>query len=68
MNPSSIVEAVHRYIKQNSHKKVAIDATCGNGHDSVFLATEFNKVYSIDIQELAIKRSKVRLQEFATWR
>ena len=43
---------------------VAIDATVGNGYDTLFLAEHFNKVIGIDIQPLAIKRSKEKTKDF----
>lgn len=45
---------------------IAVDATLGNGHDSLFLAKlvgESGKVYGFDIQEQAIMNSKARLAE-----
>lgn len=33
----------------------AVDCTLGNGHDTEFLSKYFNKVYSFDIQEIAIR-------------
>lgn len=33
------------------NKKVAIDATLGNGYDTDFLSSLFEKVYSFDVQE-----------------
>lgn len=47
---------------------VAIDATAGNGHDTVFLATAVGphgKVYAIDIQYQAIERLKQTLHHLA---
>ena len=49
-----------------SHVKpgdIVVDATCGNGHDSMFLAKlaltpHSGKLYSIDIQEQAIETAK----------
>lgn len=35
------------------NKNIAIDATLGNGHDSNFLASVFEKVYAFDIQQEA---------------
>lgn len=32
----------------------AIDATCGNGNDTVWMAERFGKVYAFDIQEEAV--------------
>jgi len=37
-------------------KKVAIDATLGNGYDTDFLADKFEKVYSFDIQKEACEK------------
>lgn len=53
-------ELIHNLV---SEKNIAIDATLGNGHDSLFLSSLFKKIYSFDIQELAIKRSKLRLKD-----
>jgi SAM-dependent methyltransferase len=45
-----------------------IDATCGNGHDTLFLAqsilsNEKGRLYACDIQEKAILATKERLEE-----
>jgi 16S rRNA C1402 N4-methylase RsmH len=43
---------------------ITIDATCGNGHDTLFLSRlvgSNGKVYAFDIQELAIQNAKDRL-------
>lgn len=42
---------------------VCIDATCGNGFDTLFLAqlVTRGKVYALDIQELALARTKEKL-------
>lgn len=43
-----------------------IDATCGNGHDTAFLAElvgETGKVYGFDIQEEAIRNTWIRLEQ-----
>lgn len=52
------VSCISHYIIQNfcKNKKVAIDATLGNGHDTDFLHEIFEKVYSIDVQSNAIKK------------
>ena len=45
--------------------KVVVDATCGNGHDLLYLAKRAQKgchLYGIDIQMKAIKTSKELLQ------
>ncbi|HHX74649.1 MAG TPA: methyltransferase domain-containing protein, partial [Firmicutes bacterium] len=44
----------------------AVDATCGNGHDTVFLADlvgATGRVYAFDIQEQAITATKERLMQ-----
>ena len=61
---SGAVKYYHNLVEAfASDDKVAIDATLGNGYDSLFLSPLFKKVYSFDIQDLAIKRSKERLKE-----
>ncbi len=46
-------------------KGLVVDATLGNGHDTLFLINNYKKVISFDIQELAIKRSKKLLDGYA---
>ncbi len=46
---------------------IAVDATAGNGKDTVFLAEhvgETGHVYAFDIQEIALDRTRRLLQEF----
>ena len=40
-----------------------IDATCGSGHDTLFLARRAKYVVAYDIQEEAIERTRERLKE-----
>ncbi|WP_050616125.1 class I SAM-dependent methyltransferase [Bacillus testis] len=45
---------------------LAVDATAGNGHDTLFLASlvgESGHVFAFDIQEQAIENTRKRLQE-----
>ncbi|WP_071393784.1 class I SAM-dependent methyltransferase [Bacillus tuaregi] len=45
---------------------IAVDATLGNGHDTLFLAKlvgEYGHVYGFDIQEEAVINSRKRLEE-----
>ncbi len=45
---------------------IVIDATCGNGHDTLFLAEcvgASGKVLAFDVQEIAIASSKAMLEE-----
>ena len=53
---------INRYINKESF---VIDATCGNGYDSNYLASRVKKVYSFDIQEKAIKNAKLLNKEFS---
>ena len=43
----------------------AIDATAGNGHDTLFLSKLLprGKLYAVDIQETAIKKTRLRLEK-----
>ena len=41
----------------------AVDATCGNGNDTLWLAEHFARVYGFDIQESAIRTTAARLEE-----
>lgn len=61
---SNVVKRVHELSLVQINKKVAIDATIGNGYDTLFLANHYEKVIGIDIQPLAIKRSKEKLKDF----
>lgn len=54
----------HFLALQPTKKKIAIDATLGNGYDSLFLLGYYEKVLGFDIQELAIKRSQERLKDY----
>lgn len=42
---------------------VAIDATMGNGNDTVFLAKKARKVYAFDVQEQALQNTRERLED-----
>ena len=62
MIESKIVTRTHELMIDNIKKDVAIDATLGNGYDTLFLSEHYKKVIGIDIQELAIKRSKAKCE------
>lgn len=57
MIESNIVKRIHELALQNEKYNVAIDATVGNGYDTLFLSEHYEKVIGIDIQPLAIKRT-----------
>ena len=45
---------------------ICIDATAGNGHDTLFLATQVGqhgKIYAFDIQNMAIEHTRERLAQ-----
>lgn len=42
---------------------VALDATMGNGHDTLFLAKLAQRVYAFDIQQQALQQTQKRLEE-----
>ena len=50
--------------KYADKEAAAIDATCGNGHDTLWLAERFGKVYAFDIQEKAVEATRERVRSF----
>jgi len=60
---SNIVKRSHELMLQNKKYEIAIDATVGNGYDTLFLANYYKQVIGIDIQPLAIKRSTEKTKE-----
>ena len=65
MIESGIVKRVHELMLENVKFDCAIDATVGKGYDTLFLANHYKKVIGIDIQELAVKRSKEKTKELS---
>jgi 16S rRNA C1402 N4-methylase RsmH len=61
---STIVTKAHELILGSLNKDIAVDATCGNGYDTLFLLQHFKIVYAFDIQELAIKRTRAKTEGF----
>ncbi|WP_108672208.1 tRNA (mnm(5)s(2)U34)-methyltransferase [Peribacillus acanthi] len=56
-------ELLHEAVNEGD---IAVDATAGNGHDTLFLSKlvgESGKVFSFDIQEQAIHNTKLKLEE-----
>ena len=48
--------------------RVVVDATAGNGHDTLFLAehtSDLAKIYAFDIQEAALDNTRQRTAEYA---
>jgi tRNA1(Val) A37 N6-methylase TrmN6 len=62
----SLLKLAHQHIQNNLRSgDVAIDATVGNGHDTLFLAEQVGKngrVYGFDIQQAAIVATTEKLQ------
>ena len=58
------LEMAHDFLAQVITKDdVVVDATMGNGHDTLFLAKLAKQVYAFDIQEQALQKTSQRLQE-----
>ena len=53
------LEMAHDFLAQVITKDdVVVDATMGNGHDTLFLAKLAKQVYAFDIQEQALEKKK----------
>jgi hypothetical protein len=67
MQRISLVEIAHQRVAEVlTPGGIAIDATLGNGYDSVFLAGcvgQTGQVYGFDIQQQALNNTRQRLQE-----
>ena len=58
------LEMAHDFLAQVITKDdVVVDATMGNGHDTLFLAKLAKQVYAFDIQEQALEKTSQRLLE-----
>ncbi len=57
----NILTYAHTLLRESLKEgDIAIDATCGNGHDTLFLSQTVGsagKVYGFDIQEQAIQKN-----------
>lgn len=63
MNKDNINTVAHRWLKNFiKPEHICIDATCGNGNDTLFLAERCQKVYGFDIQHQAIANTKKRCE------
>lgn len=59
----NLIKKGHHLIKDYLKKSDTIlDATLGNGNDTLFIAPYVLKVISFDIQDIAIKRAKEKLK------
>ena len=58
------LEMAHDFLAQVITKDdIVVDATMGNGHDTLFLAKLAKQVFAFDIQEQALEKTSQRLQE-----
>lgn len=58
-----VIPYVHDRLKEVINENdYVVDATCGNGYDTLFLARLARKVYAFDIQDLAIENTKDRMK------
>ncbi|WP_078160991.1 methyltransferase domain-containing protein, partial [Staphylococcus aureus] len=54
-------------IKQHiTPESIVVDATCGNGNDTLFLAEQVPEghVYGFDIQDLALENTRDKVKDF----
>ena len=58
------LDMAHDFLAQIiTQEDIVVDATMGNGHDTLFLAKIAKQVYSFDIQKQALEKTSQRLQE-----
>ena len=58
------LDMAHDFLAQViTQEDIVVDATMGNGHDTLFLAKLAKQVYAFDIQEQALEKTSQRLQE-----
>lgn len=61
MRAKNINEVTHQWCVEALHPtSIIIDATAGNGHDTLFLSEYASKVYAFDVSELALKNTKAK--------
>lgn len=58
------LQMAHAFLAEVVTKEdTVVDATMGNGHDTLFLAKLAKQVYAFDIQEQAVEKTRQRLAE-----
>lgn len=63
----NMVEYVHERMHTYDNLEIVVDFTMGNGHDTKSLIKCCKEVYSFDIQEEALKRTKELVGDQATF-
>lgn len=59
-----IVDIAHDFLEPIlNEESIAVDFTCGQGFDTLFLAKHSRKTFAFDIQEKAIQQTKTRCEE-----
>lgn len=63
----ALTHQAHQLLAQHfetAPTRVAVDATCGNGHDTVFLhALGFDRILAFDVQQQALNATRERLSK-----
>ena len=62
-NTTMLAHAICENYLAGAANPVAVDATCGNGHDTLWLAQRCSKVYGFDIQPEAIENTQKLLEQ-----
>ena len=63
MRPKNINTVAHEWMeKEISQESICVDATMGNGNDTLFLAERVKHVYAFDIQKEALENTAEKLQ------
>lgn len=58
------LEMAHQFLAEVvTREDLVVDATMGNGHDTLFLAERAKKVLAFDIQEQALEKTRERLKK-----
>ncbi|MDD5578329.1 MAG: class I SAM-dependent methyltransferase [Methylobacter sp.] len=67
MQRISLVDTAHNFIRENLRPgDIAVDATVGNGHDTLFLAEQISPsgiVYGFDIQQAALDSTRIKFRQ-----
>ncbi|CCV63976.1 Methyltransferase [Alteracholeplasma palmae J233] len=64
MKQVKIIDIAHKILKDHISKDdIIIDATVGNGYDTLFLASICKHVYGFDIQEKAIHETQTKTKD-----
>ncbi len=62
MRHKNINKVTHQWLaKRIQASDILVDATAGNGHDTVFLASLGKHVFAFDVSELAYQRTKEKI-------